>query len=120
MSAKQPASRTGQPDQPDRADGPDADGPTTTDQLTKEVLILTTRTVRAYAVGAAFSIRDVDDTDEFAWRPTDRYWIDVEYRRPRPRPVRQRRTSACSTRVDPSRVRTPDQIRTAGRRVCDG
>lgn len=83
-----------------------------------EVPILTTRTVRAYAVGAAFSTRDADGTDDFQWRPTDRSWTDVEYRRPRPKPQRKRRTSACGTRVDPSRVRTPDQIKAAGRRAC--
>lgn len=79
---------------------------------------MTTRTVRAYAVGAAFSTRDVDGTAEFDWRPTDRNWTDVEYRRPRPRKQRTRSTTTVSRRIDPSAVRTPDQIKAAGRRVC--
>lgn len=75
-----------------------------------------TRTVRAYAVGAAFSTRDADGSDDYAWRPTDRFWTDVEYRRPRPRPQRRRPTaSAVRTRVDPSRVRTRDQQKAVAR-----
>jgi hypothetical protein len=85
-----------------------------------EVLIL-----HAYAVGAAFSVRDADGSDDYAWRPTDIYWTDVEYRRPRPQPApksdwraRGRRASAVAVRRDASRIRTPDQIRAAGRRNC--
>jgi hypothetical protein len=91
-----------------------------------EVLILTA--LRAYAVGAAFSVRDV--ADEWAWRPTDHTWTDVEYRRPRARTQptsdnqrtrpRRRAASAVSRRVDPSRIRTPEQRRAAGLRVCNG
>lgn len=72
--------------------------------------------LRAYAVGAAFSTRDADGTDDFAWRPTDRYWSDVEYRRPRPRPQRRTRTATVTRRIDPSRIRTPEQIHAAGLR----
>lgn len=81
---------------------------------------------RAYAVGAAFSVRDV--ADEWAWRPTDIYWTDVEYRRPRTRTQQptsdNRRTarrgpSPVRRTVDPSRIRTPEQQRAAGLRVCN-
>lgn len=81
---------------------------------------------RAYAVGAAFSVRDVVDT--WQWRPTDRFWTDVEYREPKPpepKPPRQRAqrarlaASAVVRRVDPSKIRTPQEQRTAGRRVCN-
>lgn len=79
-------------------------------------------TLRAYAVGAAFSTRDSDGTDDFAWRPTDYYWTDVEYRRPRP-PQRdtqraQRRrvaASAVRSRIDPTKIRTLDQQRAVAR-----
>lgn len=81
--------------------------------------------LRAYAVGAAFSVRDV--ADQFRWRPTDRYWTDVEYRRPYSAPAQpasnngraRRAASTVSTRVDPTRVRTPEQRRAAGQRVCN-
>jgi len=84
-----------------------------------EVLILTAP--RSYAVGAAFSSRDADGSDDFAWRPTDIYWTDVEYRRPRPpRPTRPRRTTRrtafpVASRVDPSVVRTRDQQKAVAR-----
>lgn len=82
---------------------------------------------RAYAVGAAFSVHDVED--QWAWRPTDIHWTDVTYRRARPRTAqptsdnrrprqRQRTASPVQTRVDPSRIRTPQQQKVAGRRVC--
>lgn len=78
---------------------------------------------RAYAVGAAFSVRDV--ADSYRWRPTDRYWTDVYYGPARPvpasnnRPQRTRSAPApISRRVDPSRIRTPAQQKAAGQRVC--
>ena len=83
--------------------------------------------VRAYAVGAAFSVRDV--ADDWRWRPTDIYWSDVYYGPARPQPQsdnrprrsRARRPAATAVRttVDPSRIRTPEQQRAAGRRVCN-
>jgi hypothetical protein len=91
-----------------------------------EVLILTAQ-LRAYAVGAAFSVRDV--ADENRWRPTDIYWSDVYYGPARPKPApksgwrtrgRRAATSAVNRRVDPSRIRTPEQQRAAGQRVCNG
>jgi hypothetical protein len=87
-----------------------------------EVLILAhTIAPRAYAVGAKFSVADV--ADQFAWRPTDRYWTDVEYRTPRSRvqpasdnrPRRRRAPSPVSSRIDPSRIRTPEQRKSVGR-----
>lgn len=72
-------------------------------------------TLRAYAVGAAFSSRDADGTDDFAWRPTDRYWTDVTYRRPRPRRTRPHATSAVGRRIDPTRIRTLDQQKAVAR-----
>jgi hypothetical protein len=78
-----------------------------------EVLILSAP--RAYAVGRRFGVSDADGSDDFAWRPTDIYWTDVEYRRPRAavrrdgNGNRRRRPAAVTTRVDPSRVRTRDQ-----------
>lgn len=83
---------------------------------------MTTRTLRAYAVGAAFSVRDVPD--DWQWRPTDIWWTDVEYRRPRTAPEprsnnRPRRAPApVRTRIDPSRIRTPAQQKAVGRTVC--
>jgi hypothetical protein len=91
---------------------------------------LATRALRAYAVGAAFSTRDV--ADEFAWRPTDPQWTDVEYRRVRPpvqpksdwqtrgrRAAARRRSGPVATVVDPSRIRTPEQQRAVARRVAN-
>lgn len=81
---------------------------------------MTTRTLRAYAVGAAFSVRDVED--QFRWYPTDIYWTDVEYRRARPayrtdsNGNRKRRAAApVRTRIDPSRIRTPEQRKAVAR-----
>jgi hypothetical protein len=84
-----------------------------------EVLILST--LRAYAVGAAFSSRDADGSDDFAWRQVAFNSDDYDYRRPRPRrPTRPRRTnrraaSAVRTRTDPSAVRTRDQQKSVAR-----
>lgn len=78
--------------------------------------------LRAYAVGAAFSVRDV--ADELRWRPTDAQWTDVYYGPARPQPTsdnrprrRQRppRSGAVSRRIDPARVRTPEQMRAVAR-----
>lgn len=80
--------------------------------------------LRAYAVGAAFSTRDV--ADELRWRPTDAQWTDVYYGPARPvpttdnRPRNGRRAAAPVHRtVDPSRIRTPEQRRAAARRVAN-
>lgn len=81
---------------------------------------------RAYAVGAAFSVRDV--ADEWAWRPTDIHWTDVTYRRPRTpaqptsdngRSRQPRSPSPVRTKIDPSKIRTPEEQRAAGKRVCN-
>jgi len=82
--------------------------------------------LRAYAVGARFSVNDV--ADEWAWRPTDANWTDVEYRRARPpaeprsdwqtrgrRNAARRRSGPVRTTVDPSRIRTPEQQRAVAR-----
>lgn len=79
--------------------------------------------LRAYAVGSRFSSRDADGTDDYGWRPTDRYWTDVEYRRPRPKQprgsgTRRRTASAVTTRIDPSRIRTPEQRRAVAQRLA--
>ena len=82
--------------------------------------------LRAYAVGAAFSVRDV--ADENRWRPTDIYWSDVYYGPARPQPQsdnRPRRSrgrrpvAAVSRTVDPSRIRTPEQRRAAALRAIN-
>jgi hypothetical protein len=84
------------------------------------VLILTTP--RAYAVGAAFSSRDADGSDDFAWRRMDFASDEYTYRRPTPRvqrPARPRRatrrTTAVTSRVDPTRVRTREQQKAVAR-----
>lgn len=82
--------------------------------------------MRAYAVGAAFSVKDVED--QFAWRRVGFAGDDYNYRRatPRPQPTsdngrRARRTVAPVTRkIDPSRIRTPEQRRAAALRVVNG
>lgn len=81
-------------------------------------------TLRAYAVGSAFSTRDADGTDDFGWRRVDFASDDYDYRRPTPANGRdgngnpRRRPAAVRTRRDPSAIRTPEQIRAAGRRNC--
>lgn len=121
-------------DQTDRPDGQTADRrpvdqrlvdqrPQTTDQI--GLSKLATHALRAYAVGAAFSVRDV--ADELRWRPTDAQWTDVYYGPARPQPTsdnrprnRARRASSPVRRtVDPSRIRTPEQRRAAARRVAN-
>lgn len=82
--------------------------------------------LRAYAVGRAFSSRDADGSDDFAWRRVDFASDEYTYRRPAPprqrtdRPRRQSRraTSAVTSRVDPTKIRTPEQRKAAGRAVC--
>lgn len=81
---------------------------------------MATRTLRAYAVGAAFSSRDADGTDDFEWRRVGFTGDDYTYRRPTPRrrtrTQRARRTaSAVTVRVDPSVIRTPEQRRAVAR-----
>jgi len=79
--------------------------------------------VRTYAVGAAFSNRDVED--QFRWLPVEPCdWTNVEYRRKKPprqtvsrqaAALRRRRASGVTSRVDPSRVRTPEQQKAVAR-----
>lgn len=83
------------------------------------------RTLRAYAVGAAFSSRDADGRDDFEWRRVGFTGDDYTYRRARPRtnqPARQRINRRSATpvrsRIDPSAIRTPEERKAAGRAVC--
>lgn len=86
-----------------------------------EVLILDTRVIRAYAVGSAFSSRDADGSNDFAWRQVAFNSDDYTYRRPAPphrrtgRTQRRRATSVVSTHVDPTKIRTLDQQRAVAR-----
>ena len=77
--------------------------------------------LRAYAVGRAFSSRDADGSDDYAWRRVDFATDDYTYRRPAPprqrtgRTRQRRATSAVTSRVDPTRIRTRDQQRAVAR-----
>lgn len=79
--------------------------------------------LRAYAVGAAFSVKDVED--QFAWRRVSFTDPDYTYRRATPRPQstgngrRRRPPAAVSRRVDPSQIRTPEQRRAAALRAIN-
>lgn len=83
---------------------------------------MATRAVRAYAVGSAFSSRDADGTNDFAWRPVDFASDDYTYRRPAPprestRKGQRRRVkaSAVRSRIDPTKIRTRDQQKAVAR-----
>jgi hypothetical protein len=73
--------------------------------------------LRTYAVGARFSVKDVED--QFGWRREVFNDPDsVVYRRARPaRPRRNqpRRASAVTSRIDPTRIRTRDQMKAVAR-----
>lgn len=80
-----------------------------------------TGALRAYAVGRAFSSRDADGSDDFAWRQVEFNSDDYSYRRPAPPRQRSTRTrtrcapSAVTSRVDPTRVRTLAEQRAVAR-----
>lgn len=90
------------------------------DQRSLEVLILAT--LRAYAVGTAFSSRDADGTSDFEWRRVGFVGDDYTYRRPAPprestrRGQRRRvKAAAVSSRIDPTKIRTRDQQKAVAR-----
>ena len=79
--------------------------------------------LRAYAVGRAFSSRDADGTDDFAWRQVGFNSDEYTYRRPapprqRPQRARQRTASApVDRRIDPTKIRTREQQKAVARAI---